>query len=465
MLLYRNTSIVDPYTYNTPQMASRFPSIAAPGTLRRGVKQAYVSVLVLLAATVILLLWNRFGMERIVELSAASGVPVVAEDDRQDGGATHSTLSTRDGNLRLACTLIKKFDWPYCKFVFQLSSDTTGIDLSAFSFMTMEMSISGPSKNIKIDLINFEGSRSRAEDWLSYKVNEVEAIAVPASGKMKIPLNVFQTAQWWRQKRLRPIEDTAVSLDRVVRVEILTAGENPLGDYVMELKNIRFHGKLISQNHLLLGLITCWIGLALSWLGIAGVTLNRQLDHSHQDNLLLRQINNALELETKELTGQAYVDPLTGALNRQGLRAALIESSSMLANPMAIVFADIDHFKAVNDNFGHSVGDAVLQDFARLLRTRIRAGDKLVRWGGEEFLIVCTGTDALQAVQLANKLRHALHSHTWSNGLAVTASFGVTQRRLNEDIGDVIKRADEKLYVAKANGRDRIEADSDWIEA
>ncbi len=426
--------------------------------LLRSVRHARFSVAILMVVTVIMLLWNHSGMERVVEISAKNNVPV-AHDDDQVGGLSESRLDIVDDKLRLTCKIVKKAEWPYCKYVAQMSPEDQGIDLSNFEAMTIDMTMTGPARSIKLSLINFETGSTKPDDWLSYKVNEIESIAIPASGKMRIPLNVFQTALWWKQQRPRRFDEIAVNVDRVVRAELVTAGENPPGDYVMELKSLRFHGKMISQNHLLIGLMVCWIGLALTWLGIAAFTLRRQLDSSHQSNQLLRQINNALELETKELSGQVYVDPLTGALNRQGLRAALIETSSMLANPMSVIFADIDHFKAVNDTHGHAVGDEVLQEFAKVFASKIRGTDKLVRWGGEEFLIVCTGTDAGQAVRLANKLRDFLHSHTWPIGLTITASFGVAQRDVNEEIGEVIKRADDKLYAAKANGRDRVEAD------
>ena len=162
------------------------------------------------------------------------------------------------------------------------------------------------------------------------------------------------------------------------------------------------------------------------------------------------------ELEAKELAGQAYTDPLTGVLNRQGLRAELMSTSTLLTPPMSVIFADIDHFKSINDRHGHDIGDEVLRRFASLIASNIRSSDRLVRWGGEEFLIVCPLTDVEQAARLGEQLRTTLHRLSWPMGLQVTASFGIAQHRHDSEINTVIKEADEQLYQAKARGRNQV---------
>jgi diguanylate cyclase (GGDEF)-like protein len=202
---------------------------------------------------------------------------------------------------------------------------------------------------------------------------------------------------------------------------------------------------MISRDTLLLWLVGAWVACAVGWLAVLTLSLRGQLKDSEAAIELLSTVNKALELEARDLAGQAYIDPLTGVLNRQGLRAALMSTSSLLADPMAVIFIDIDHFKCINDTHGHDVGDDV-----------IRSSDRLVRWGGEEFLIVCPMTNVYQGKILAENLRHALHHHTWPAGLRVTASFGVAQHHEHDEVGVVIKNADEELYRAKRSGRDRV---------
>ena len=109
---------------------------------------------------------------------------------------------------------------------------------------------------------------------------------------------------------------------------------------------------------------------------------------------------------------------------------------------MAVVFMDIDHFKRINDQYGHDAGDEVLKRFAGVIRGEVRSSDKLVRWGGEEFLLLCPETDVPHAVAMVEKLRTALTAQPWPHGLSVTSSFGVTSLKPDEDFGVAIKRAD-----------------------
>lgn len=187
--------------------------------------------------------------------------------------------------------------------------------------------------------------------------------------------------------------------------------------------------------------------------------MRRELKASNTRLALLAQINRALELESAELAEQAHTDPLTGALNRQGLRDALMRTSMLLAPPMSIIFTDIDFFKRVNDTFCHQVGDDVLRLFSSRITAQLRSTDKLVRWGGEEFLILCQTTDVAQATALAEKLRATLAGESWPHDIPLTASFGVAQHRDAEDIGAVIQRADSQLYRAKHAGRNRVQTD------
>jgi len=155
-------------------------------------------------------------------------------------------------------------------------------------------------------------------------------------------------------------------------------------------------------------------------------------------------------------------DPLTGLLTR----TFLSEDLPLLAYrcdrarlPFTCAFFDVDHFKRVNDVFGHQVGDEVLQGVARLLLVGLRASDSCVRYGGEEVLIFMPGTDEDAALEVGDRLRRSIQGHDWSRtaaGLRVTVSAGVSQRDSNESLDDWIHRADLALYQAKANGRNRI---------
>lgn len=162
----------------------------------------------------------------------------------------------------------------------------------------------------------------------------------------------------------------------------------------------------------------------------------------------------------------ARTDALTGLANRRALIDALAAERQRVARgaaPFAVVLADVDHFKQVNDRHGHDSGDAVLRQVAATIRTVAREVDVAARWGGEEFLVLLPATSLADALAVAERMRAAVHAATIeANGqrLSVTASFGVGALRGGESADDCIRRADAALYVAKREGRDRVVAEA-----
>lgn len=118
---------------------------------------------------------------------------------------------------------------------------------------------------------------------------------------------------------------------------------------------------------------------------------------------------------------------------------------------------DVDHFKQVNDLYGHQTGDEVLVQMAGLLRTHVRETDMAGRWGGEEFMVICPETDAAGAGVLAAKLRQMIAEHTFPRVGSRTGSFGVATRLTGETADSLIGRSDAALYRAKERGRNRVE--------
>jgi diguanylate cyclase (GGDEF)-like protein len=118
---------------------------------------------------------------------------------------------------------------------------------------------------------------------------------------------------------------------------------------------------------------------------------------------------------------------------------------------------DIDHFKFVNDTYGHQAGDAVLKETAKLISKHIRDADLLARYGGEEFMILTPHTDRENAFMLAKKLRETVRTARFNGVQHITCSFGVAQFHSSDTIDSFLKRIDDALYRAKNNGRDRVE--------
>jgi diguanylate cyclase len=150
--------------------------------------------------------------------------------------------------------------------------------------------------------------------------------------------------------------------------------------------------------------------------------------------------------------------------NRRALPG--IQSAAIDKPPLSIVMCDIDHFKRLNDTYGHTVGDKILAAFGQLLTRSLRNGDDVVRYGGEEFLLILPRTNIDTAAAVADRMRKAFSGKELRiEGVGtlggMTASFGAAQLRPEESWRSVIQRADAKLYEAKSKGRNRVECDFD----
>jgi diguanylate cyclase (GGDEF)-like protein len=161
---------------------------------------------------------------------------------------------------------------------------------------------------------------------------------------------------------------------------------------------------------------------------------------------------------------QALVDGLTGVSNRRHCEEALISEISRadrLGTPLTLVLADLDDFKAINDEHGHAAGDDVLREFAAVLRATLRDSDLAGRWGGEEFLLLLPGADATGGAQLADRVRSSLAERSFLGNdgavVSVTCSFGVAQHQAGGDERDLFAAADRALYRAKGEGKNRVE--------
>ncbi|WP_347555775.1 GGDEF domain-containing protein [Robbsia sp. KACC 23696] len=175
---------------------------------------------------------------------------------------------------------------------------------------------------------------------------------------------------------------------------------------------------------------------------------------------------------TRTLRNQARTDPLTGLYNRRAIddeAQTMLTRESQRAQPqsVAVVVADLDHFKNINDRFGHAVGDKVLRRFAQHLRRQLRTVDLAGRMGGEEFVILMPGLARADAMQRIERLRQGVPGAIGSivGNDQVTVSFGIALAGVDEAFADVLARADKALYQAKHAGRNRVVAETSSASA
>jgi diguanylate cyclase (GGDEF)-like protein len=161
----------------------------------------------------------------------------------------------------------------------------------------------------------------------------------------------------------------------------------------------------------------------------------------------------------RRLLDQAITDPLTGAFNRRHMESCLgdaIERNRRSHSPASVLLIDIDHFKSINDRFGHEAGDNVLKGIVSLIKKRSRRLDRLFRMGGEEFLLFLSDTRSVDAMRLAEQLRASAARSNLLDDWALSVSIGVSELGTGESLESWIKEADNALYVAKETGRNRV---------
>ena len=161
----------------------------------------------------------------------------------------------------------------------------------------------------------------------------------------------------------------------------------------------------------------------------------------------------------QQLQTLAIADPLTGTYNRRHMDTSLgiaVALKKRHGTPMSLLLLDIDHFKLINDEFGHAIGDEVLKKVAALINGSLRKIDLLFRIGGEEFAVLLPETDQSAAMQVAEKLRSAIAARPLHGDRTVTISIGVGELHADEESHGLLKRCDDALYQAKTEGRDRV---------
>jgi len=178
----------------------------------------------------------------------------------------------------------------------------------------------------------------------------------------------------------------------------------------------------------------------------------------------LDEHNQALQATSRKMEKLAHTDELTGLANRRAGESevnAHLRRIEISGQPLSLAFLDLDHFKSINDNFGHPVGDDVLCALGVGLTQALRPGDKVYRWGGEEFLILLPYTNIIDAQEACERVRQCVSELVIGNWppvseIVVTASLGLSAFKPGDSLDDILKRCDQALYQAKHSGRNQL---------
>ncbi|WP_139312629.1 GGDEF domain-containing protein [Vibrio panuliri] len=425
-------------------------------------------IFLLFVFTVLLITLHwQFGEKKVFQISPEK-FTFVATNDQVQKGASISSIAYMGDAAILNCELKKSpdYQWPYCGVSIKINDQdaTKGLDLSDYHTVRLDVDFirldSAQKPALRFYLRNYNPAYSKSDDEYTFKYNGLDYRQADYSQVLNIPLKNLQVLTWWLVDNSIPIELSGPEFTNINRIEFATGSGSPEGLYQLRINSVKFIGYYIHKETLMFCLLMLWVSFAI----IFSVSEIRQSRHkaleSEKRQLHLQHLNHRLKQQNIQFSEQAHRDALTGAMNRHAVREWLETQFNSYVKPteeLSVIYLDIDFFKRVNDEFGHKMGDDILREFTMVILVELRGTDRLVRWGGEEFLIFCPSTNLKQAYMLAERLRQKVELYQWMHGQVLTTSLGVAQLG-DETPQEMITRADELLYKAKHAGRNRVEA-------
>ncbi|WP_185067055.1 GGDEF domain-containing protein [Vibrio ponticus] len=425
-----------------------------------------IFALFVITVVAITLHW-QFGEKKITRISPKDFVFLPTNDQVQKGQSTSVIFPLREGGMQLNCQLKQSPDykWPYCGVSIQIDPDDTtkGLDLSDYHTVRLDVDFirldSEQKPTLRFYLRNYNPAYSAADNEYTHKYNGLDYRQADYNQPLEIPLKNLQVLTWWLVDNKIPIEHAGPEFTNINRIEFATGSGAEEGLYQLRIKSIEFIGYYIHKETLMFALLMIWVSFAIvfSMLEIRN-SRNRAME-AEKRRAHLSKLNRKLRQQNIQFAEQANRDALTGAMNRHSVREWLDGQFNSYIKPtdqLSVIYLDIDHFKKVNDEFGHQMGDDILCEFTMVIMSELRVTDRLVRWGGEEFVVFCPTTTLKQAYMLAERLRQKIELYQWMHGQVLTASLGVAQMG-DETPQEMVTRADELLYQAKRSGRNRVE--------
>lgn len=333
-----------------------------------------------------------------------------------------------------------------------------GTDLSGYERVELELDYQGRDERLRFYTRNFLEGVSRQDEMDTAKFNNALLPTKFVNGKINIDMKEFFVAEWWISRYQVPRDQMQPSFDNSLVFGIDLSYPSTPGVQRFHLKKLAFVGLWVSKEQWYLGILVFWIAVIFIGGGYNLWQLKQQTkaERARLDSLISQ--NSLLETETNHYKQLSMLDQLTGLLNRHGLTHYIDKNfSAEQHQQVALIIIDIDYFKKINDTYGHSGGDIILQRIAHLLRAQVSVGNYVARWGGEEFLIVMPSTLLAEAQALAERLRQAVAAARFEDlpDLQVTISLGVGAIDGVEPFHMLFRRVDVALYQAKAQGRNR----------
>ena len=338
-----------------------------------------------------------------------------------------------------------------CGFAYMLAPAiaSQGIDLSRFRTLNLAVRYKGNAQYLRVGIRNFDPRFSKLEDLNSPKFNYVNIPTKDLGKTIPIGMREFTVAEWWTTAYNLPREYSHPDLSNATVLNIDVQGQADLAgtEHDIQIDKVEFVGDWISTESWYLVILCLWMVIGTTY----GTSQWLMMRRAHRAQI------DELEHEKEMYQKLSTLDALTNVMNRHGI-GQFIAALGITRVTASVIVIDLDHFKRINDERGHAVGDRVLRTMGEILASAIRNTDAVGRWGGEEFVLVCPGASLANAADLAEKLRHRIMQTSFipEHPLPITASFGVATSRESQGFEDVFRQADQALYLAKNRGRNCV---------
>lgn len=417
-----------------------------------------ISYAFLIISTVVSIFWQHYGMEKSYTIRIDDINNIRVGSDNINGGKSVSNFKLFHNKIEFHCEIKDNpYTFSYCGLNILLGSSLTkGMNVQEYDSLefTLKYESSKPD-TLLIYLSNNESMDSTIIERANmHTFNPKKGIQ-----QVKLELNNFAVPSWWIFMLNNEGVDGERRLNNVTELRIVSGDSTVERTINLSLSDIVLKGKWIKANVLYLSLLVLWVSI-ISLSGLFSLMrIREKYSKKAKESKELKQLNDLLAIERNKFENLAKTDFLTNCLNRVGLRDfwhSQIQRFDKMKEPCSIILLDVDHFKKINDQYGHDEGDIVLVNLVDLIKKNIRVKDQVARWGGEEFLITCPGTSIVGAIKIAEFLRGLIEDNIISKKIKITCSFGVSQLASNQ-FEPCLKQADLALYKAKSLGRNNVQ--------
>jgi len=411
-------------------------------------KELY-AVIILISATLIILAFLLLDIEKQQTINLNSAEITTFDDRTSQGSSVAEFVKTNQG-IEFSCQIVNShLDQPYCELVIDVQdlskkAPFTGLDLSSHEQIGLWIKHNHPTQpGTRIELRNFNVNYSEKKNTKSLKYNNLEYLEAYVANPVWLKLKDFSIPQWWNNRHNLSLNNGGTDFSNIYSIVIAPSTSVQEGSYKINIERIELKGKYIATKTLFLFLVSMW-SLAI------GYIIHRVITPKQSKVKATPQPKQTLKFGEMS-------DPHSGALNRIGLRKCFDQIAPTDLQDLSLIFFSIDYFEDISSEYGPQVIDKLLQQFVSEINETCRSSDTVVRWNTDEFLLVCPGTKLTQAVDVAEKIRTHIQSSEWPNKIEFTCSSGVAQMH-DEDLNDLIARANKALYCVKNTGSNRTAA-------